>query len=210
MTSSRLNLIETSPDVQWQVVQQAEKRKSFTETSYSERMTNTAAGTLYREVYKRTKKATYGQLSLGDLGDSVRFDCIATNDFTREPSEVFDFYNGRANIENNIKELKQDYALGKIVTESFDANDVITQVTLLTYLFVQHLKEKTFPPQLRKQTLSTIRNRLFNIPSSLFREGRQTFLRIQNVFASTGLYAQILVAFKNMLSWLVEPPDLTI
>lgn len=209
MIPARLNMAETSPDLHWRVIQKANKENRFTEISFAERSTNTKKGTKFREVFKRTQKSQWGQMSLGDLGDSVRFDCIATNDFALAPEAIFDFYNGRANIENNIRDLKQDYALGKIITEKFDANDVITQVTLLTYLFIQHLKIKTFPPQLQRQTLSTLRNRLFNIPSSIFRESRKVYLRLQNVFCQAPHYAQILAALATMQSWLVFPPEIS-
>ena len=57
-------------------------------------------------------------------------------------------YNKRAHIENAIKELKEDYQLGKIVTDSFDANDVITQTTMMAFIIkkVKYFKSWVLEP----------------------------------------------------------------
>jgi hypothetical protein len=176
------------------------------DVEYAILTTNTAKGTLYRQIFKRTK-IKQAQLSLLESA-SYRYDCLATNDLVIEGRSAFEFYNGRANVENNIKELKQDYALGKIVTDNFDANDVITQVTLFFYLLVQHFKKTVLPDDMQRLQLSTLRWKVMNIPGSLFRGARRQWIRIQNIFLSEAIYAKIFRKLESLHSWVLSPPEL--
>jgi hypothetical protein len=200
MSVSRQSFAENSRDLVWFI----DPKNSDVE--YASWLTNTAQGTVYREIFKRTR-LRQAQLSLID-GVSYRHDCLATNDLTIKEKAAFEFYNGRANVENNIKELKADYALGKIVTESFDANDAITQVTLLVYLLVQHFKRTLLRDDMQRMQLSTLRWQVMNIPGQLFREARRTWVRIQNVFASEALYAEIYRKLSGLRSWVLTPPEI--
>lgn len=200
MSPTRLSLANTSPDLVW--------GSSVNGVSFASRLTITAIGTKYREIFKRTfLEPKNGQLMLGEEAQH-RFDCLATNDLTIEDDKAFDFYNGRANIENNIKELKQDYQLGKIVTDSFDANDVITQLTILTYLLMRHFQNEVLPQNMQKMQLSTLRTKLFNIPGRLLVMQRRQWTRIQNVFLGENIYAVIFQNLSKLRSWILEPPDL--
>ena len=196
MIASRLNLAQTSPDIVW--------GSEINGISYASRLTKTAKQTSYVEIFKRTQKESSGQMSLGELA-TYRYDCLATSDLAIEPAKAFEFYNGRANIENNIKELKNDYHLGKIVTDDFNANDVITQVTMLTYILMRHFQNEFLPEKMKKHVLSTIRNHVFNIPA-LFRTGqRRIFLKIKNVFCSEEVYAKIMRSVQHTRSWVLNP-----
>jgi len=202
MVSSRNTMVMMSPDVHW--------TEEVGGVSYFSRLTNTAKGTMYREVFKRTLiPHKYGQMSFFDL-ENYRYDCIATNDLSTSEEEVFLFYNGRANIENNIKELKQDYQLGKIVTESFNANDVITQLTMLTYMLVRHFQSEVLPEKMQRMQLSTLRNHVFNIPGRILFMQRKIWIRIQNLFLDQFTYAEIFTNLKKLKSWILEPPDLSV
>lgn len=200
MSATRLGLASTSPDLIWS-----------TETDgvcYASRITLTNKGTKYREIFKRKLlEPEGGQLSLG-AGANYRFDCLATNELTIDDPKAFEFYNGRANIENNIKELKQDYHLGKIVTDSFDANDVITQLTMLTYLLMRHFQNEVLPQKMQRMQLSTLRTQLFNIPGRLLVMRRRTWTRLQNLFINEATYALIFQALEKIRSWILEPPNL--
>ena len=200
MSVTRQSFAENSGDLAWY----SDPKRSGVE--YASWLTNTALGTVYREIFRRTK-IRQSQLSL--LGAaSYRYDCLATNDLSIKEWDAFDFYNGRANVENNIRELKYDYALGKIVTESFDANDAITQVTLLFYLLIQHFKRTLLREDMQRMQLSTLRWQVMNIPGQLFREARRTWVRIQNVFASEALYAEIYRKLLRLRSWILAPPEI--
>lgn len=196
MIASRLNLAQTSPDLVWS--------KDENGVSYASRITKTAKQTSYLEIFKRTQKESSGQMLLGELA-TYRYDCLATSDLAIDPAQAFEFYNGRANIENNIRELKYDYHLGKIVTDDFNANDVVTQITMLTYILMRHFQNEFLPEKMKKHVLSTIRNQVFNIPA-LFRTGqRRIYLKIKNVFCGEEIYAKIVRAVDHVRSWVLNP-----
>lgn len=199
MSTSRLNLVQTSPDIVWS--------KEVDGISYASRATKTSKGHIYLEIFKRKLIDNKGQLSLGEIA-SYRYDCLATNNMTIEGERAFEFYNGRANIENNIRELKNDYSLGKIVTDNFNANDVITQVTMLTYILMRHFQNAVLPQPMQKHFLSTLRNHVFNIPA-LFKSGqRKIFLKIKNIFCGEFIYAKTMKNLNKLNSWVLQPLDL--
>lgn len=198
MSESRQNFVQTSPALVWS----QEKDR----VSYATYLTNTAAGTIVREAYKRTNLGPEGgQLSLGMIS-SYRYDCLATNDMTISEDSAFEIYNKRAHIENAIKELKEDYQLGKIITDSFDANDVITQATMTAYSLVQLLKNNVLPPRMSRMRLSTLRTQVFNVPACLVHWARREITRIQNIFTDEKTLAYITKRVRHVMSWMLDPP----
>ena len=173
---------------------------------YASTLTKTEKGTNFREIFRRTLIEDKNQFS---LIPNYRYDCLATNDFIKTEWDAFEFYNGRANIENNIRELKNDYHLGKIATSSFDANDVITQITLLAYILMQHFKRKALPKEMARMQLGTLRWRIFNIPGKIIFSGRRELTRLYNIFANSRLYEIIFYKVKHLNSWVLAPPILS-
>jgi hypothetical protein len=198
MSSTRLLMAQTSSDLVWSPINNKNE-------SYASRLTNTENGTKYREVFKRTKKENE-QLDLFSQA-TYRYDCIATNDLTIAEDEVFNFYNQRANIENNIKEIKYDYALGSIVTDSFNANDVITQTTMLAYILMTHFKNECLPDKYQRCFLSTIRTQVFNMIGKFFTDSHKLYMRVKNVFCDDTIYAMIFEKIRKLHSWVLAPPD---
>jgi hypothetical protein len=194
MSQTRAGMAAHSPDLVWMIPDPKQP-----DIQYASLTTKTEKGTLWREIFKRVKKKKV-QLSLLDATE-YDYAALATNDLSIPEQDAFSFYNARANIENNIRELKNDYALGKIVTESFDANDAITQATLLTYLLLSHFKRKVLP-QLR-----TMRTYVFNIPARLLSSARRQILRLHNVFRDGSFYAFIFYHLKRLRSWVLTPPE---
>jgi hypothetical protein len=201
MSESRLGMAANSPDLVW-ITPDANNP----DIQFASLITRTARGTPWREIFKRVRKKQ-AQLSLLDAA-KYDYDALATNDLTIAEPDAYKFYNARANIENNIRELKNDYSLGKIVTESFDANDAITQATLLTYLLLAHFKRKLLPPAMQRSQLRTIRTQVFNIPARLLSSARRKILKLHNVFRDGSFYAFIYYKLKYLRSWVLSPPPL--
>lgn len=199
MSASRLSTAITSSELHWEV-----DSKNPT-IEYASLTTVTKNGSKWREIYKK-EKADDKQLLLGETA-SYHYDCLSTNDFAIEEKESFRFYNGRAHIENNIRELKYDYHLGDIITESFDANDAITQATLFTYLLITHFKQLALPPNMQKHQLSTIRSRVFNMPGRFLSMARKLYMKIHNVFVDKAIYARMFYRIKHSRSWVLAPPQ---
>jgi hypothetical protein len=196
MSESRQNFVQTST-LTW--------GPTINGISYADYTTVTAAGTKIREIYKRTQTEVT-QLSLGEMA-GFRYDCVSTNDFTIAEAEAFGVYNKRAHIENAIKELKEDYQLGHIVTDNFDANDAITQITLFAYMIIQVLKNEVLPPKMQRMRLSSLRTHLFNVPACLVHWARRQILRIQNIFTPEAIMASIIKKTLRLQSWAIEPPS---
>lgn len=87
--------------------------------------------------------------------------------------QVWYEYNGRANIENVIKELKDGFGLGGFCCQRFYATEAALSLAVMTYnftvLFARHLG------WLDKVTIQTLRYRLFRSAGVLsYRQGRTT------------------------------------
>jgi hypothetical protein len=170
--------------------------------SWASYETTTQRGSLYREVFKRSEVKDEGALF-----SDYRYDCVATNDLEMSQGYVFTHYNGRANIENSIKELKYDYKLGCIVTQSFAVNDVITQATLMAHVLIQHFKRLVLDKGDQNIQLSTLRWRVLNLPTLVVRGARRRWYRISNVFMNSRYFLRLLQRMATRASFLIRPPD---
>jgi len=88
------------------------------------------------------------------------------------------FYNRRATAELIIRELKDAYALGKIPTQDFAANEMFFQLVLLAYNLLNWFKRLCAPPAWQRSTLGRLRQRLLVVPAHLTRPGGVPTLRI--------------------------------
>lgn len=99
------------------------------------------------------------------------------------PAGVWHFYDGRAEMEPRIRELREDYALRKIPTRAFAANALYLEVVRLAYNLVTAFQRTCLPEEWQSLTLSRLRSRLFWLPGELTRPQNRPTLR----FASSSL-----------------------
>lgn len=198
MSDSRRNQA-ASPDLEWVADEKDET------VSWSSYQTVTKKDAIYREVFKRRELK-----DSGTIFTDYRYDCVITNDMEMPLASVFKHYNGRANIENSIKELKYDYKLGCIVTQSFAVNDVITQATLMAHVLIQHFKRLILDKKDHNIQLSTLRWRVLNLPTMILRGARRRWYRIANAFMDAKYFLRMLRRQLTSLSFLVRPPDIVI
>jgi len=116
------------------------------------------------------------QLTLFQMG-GYSYEALVTN-LTLQPLNLWRFYNQRARAELIIRELKYAYALGKIPTSDFQANEAFFQIVLLAYNLLNWFKRLCVPPHLRWATLQSLRQRLFVVPAQLVRPGGVPTLRL--------------------------------
>jgi hypothetical protein len=83
------------------------------------------------------------------------------------PLHLWRFYNQRARAELIIRELEYAYALGKISTKDFQANEAFFRIVLLAYNLLNWFKRLCAPPRLRQATLQRIRQCLLVLPAQL-------------------------------------------
>jgi hypothetical protein len=110
------------------------------------------------------------------------YQVLVTN-LTLEPLHVWRFYNQRARAELIIRELKGAYALGKIPTKDFLANEVFFQIVLLAYSLLNWFKRLCVPVHLQRATLQRLRQRLFVVPTQVVRPGNVLTLRLAPGYA---------------------------
>jgi Transposase DDE domain group 1 len=116
------------------------------------------------------------QLHLFQMG-GYSYQVLVTN-LSLTPLNLWRFYNQRARAELIIRELKDAYALGKIPTKDFLANEAFFQIVLLAYNLLNWFKRLCAPTHLQRATLQRLRQRLFLVPSQLVRPGGVPTLRL--------------------------------
>jgi Transposase DDE domain group 1 len=96
------------------------------------------------------------------------------------PEGVWHFYDGRAGMERRIREIQEDYALGKIPTRAVAANALFLEVIRLAYNLVTAFQRTCLPEEWQSLTLSKLRHRLFWLPGELTRPENRPTLRVTN------------------------------
>jgi hypothetical protein len=95
-----------------------------------------------------------------------------------QPEKIWYFYRPRAAIETIIRELKESYALAKIPTRSFQANELYFQLLLLAYNIVNWFKRLCLPPKFQNATLETIRTEFLVLPARLVKTDHRNILKL--------------------------------
>lgn len=123
--------------------------------------------------------------------DGYSYQVFVTN-LELRPLNLWRFYNRRATAELIIRELKDAYALGKIPTSDFPANECFFQIALLAYNLLNWFKRLCLPPRWQRMTLARLRQRLLVVPAQLVHPGGVPTLRIAPGVVQTRDYLDIL------------------
>ena len=97
--------------------------------------------------------------------DKYRYSCLVTN-LDLPAKIVYDSYRGRADSENRIKELKQDFSLDEFVSHNFWATEACGNFIVMAYNFMSLFRHALINSD-KKQFLKTIRYELIAIPAYL-------------------------------------------
>jgi len=127
------------------------------------------------------------------------YQVLVTN-LSLTPLHLWRFYNQRARAELIIRELKDAYALGKIPTKDFPANEVFFQIVLLAYNLLNWFKRLCAPAHLQRATLPRLRQRLFLVPSQLVRPGGTPTLRIAPSYPYVADFVETLRRIRRLRS----------
>jgi hypothetical protein len=136
------------------------------------------------------------QLTLFQMG-GYSYQALVTN-LSLQPLNLWRFYNQRARAELIIRELKYAYALGKIPTNDFQANEGFSQIVLLAYNLLNWFKRLCAPPHLRRATLQRLRQRLFVLPAQLVRPGGAPTLRLPAGYPAARDFLQTLQRIRRL------------
>ena len=130
-----------------------------------------------RVVAMRTNERDTGkQVQLwSDLDYSVH--AYITNDWQTDPDEIAWEYDGRAEVEPAIAELKYGWGIGKIPSHDFAANHATLLLKILGHNLMRRFVRWT-APHLASWRIPWLRRALINIPGRLLRSGRRWTLRL--------------------------------
>jgi len=133
-----------------------------------------------RQDTNRRKKAMGKTLPLFanemDIRD-YRFSAWITNS-KETPYEVWTLCKPRANDENTIKELKEDFALGGFSMKRFYAVEAAMVVRVLVYNLFVLFRHEFLGKKEKRQRLKTLRYKYLVLPAQMGSDGRETVLRI--------------------------------
>lgn len=121
------------------------------------------------------------------------------------PREVWDFYRGRADCENRLKELKEDFNLDCFCLQSFRGTEVAFQLGCFLFNLVALFKRSvTQDPRPR---LSTLRTSLFVVGAILGARGHQRVLRLGLRARRREAFTTLLARTDPTVAQLTEPRD---
>ena len=144
-------------------MQQARKQAADTQataTLYGWRLYQSGGWQRPRTVAYKAQVLVHPQKE--DHRDNDRY-LIHNLDSRYGPEGAFDFYYGHSDMENNIKELKNDLAMDRTSCSRFSANQFRLILTLAAYVLMQSVAEETSDLDLLKAQMATLRDRLLKI-----------------------------------------------
>ena len=124
-------------------------------------------------------KATCKQLKLfgeEELYRNYRYSLFVTN-LTLPAKSVWDLYRERADVENRIKELKDDFGMDSFNVNEFFATEAALNFVIMAYNLMS-LFRQAVPGGKTHHQLKTLRYKLFGIGSYIIRNGSQGVLKL--------------------------------
>lgn len=132
-----------------------------------------------RQQIKKRPKATGKQLSLfkeEGIYQNHRYSCYITNlDFS--PQIIWNMYKGRADCENRIKELKQDFGFENFNMQDFAATEAALNFIIIAYNIMSLFKQAVLRSGKLHQ-LKTLRYKIFAIGGYITKSGNQRLLNL--------------------------------
>jgi hypothetical protein len=105
---------------------------------------------------------------------------LVTN-LAEEPSDVYDFYAGRGQEENWIKDLKRGLKSDRLSCTSFVANELRLLLFACAYQLLHELRRRA-RGKLRKVRLETMRLRFLRVAANITRTARRLWVKVSASF----------------------------
>lgn len=116
---------------------------------------------------------------------------ILVTNLSLQPEAVWRFYCHRASQELLIRELKNNFALAKIPTRLFLANQVFLEMILWAYDLIAMFKYFCLPKQCQNWNMATIRKNLIHLPAELVRPHNYNLLRLPANFTHRDVFQHV-------------------
>ena len=106
--------------------------------------------------------------------------------------EIVRTYNGRANVENRIKEGKNTLRWGKTSCHKFEANQARLKMGLLAYNLLQILREFYMKDEEVKRSIEWLIRRMVKVASRISYHGRYWWVHVASAFPLSHHYRAVL------------------
>ncbi len=110
------------------------------------------------------------------------YQVIVTNISKEAPEEIWRFYNGRANVENMIKEAAMGFGLEVSPSHCYGGNAAYFQIGMLTYNLMNWFKELALGQKQKKAMIKWVRNHFFLIAGKLVATSRYVILKLSESY----------------------------
>jgi hypothetical protein len=125
---------------------------------------------------ERTPKDPKIQTDLFECNEYT-YRVIVSNEY-RQPHVMFRVYNKRGRIEKHIEELKNQYALGKMISRNFTITKTLCWLSYLTFTLMGMLRKIAFKRDMVRYRLRRLRFLLFTNVATLPNHARTRILNI--------------------------------
>ena len=132
-----------------------------------------------RQKIKTRPKATGKQLKLfkeDGVINQYRYSCYITN-LEFGPKVIWDMYKGRADCENRIKELKQDFGFAAFNMTDFSATEAALNFVIIAYNIMNLFRQAVLRSD-KLHHLKTYRYKIFAIGAYITKNGNQKILNL--------------------------------
>ena len=118
------------------------------------------------------------------------YQVIVTNLWKETPETVWRFYNGRANLENMLKEGAEGFGLEVSPSHQYAGNMAYFQIGMLAYNLMNWFKEQALQQIKHKKMLKWIRYHFFLIAGKLVSSGGSLLLKLSQGYPYQKEYRQ--------------------
>lgn len=156
---------------------------------------------IVRQEISSRPNATGKQLRLfgeEELYKNYRYSCFITN-LTLPAKVVWDLYRNRADAENRIKELKEDFGADSFNVQDFFATEATLNFVMMGYNLMSLFRQVIMQTKTHTQ-LKTLRYRVFAIGSYIVKNGNERILKLSLAMKRRGWF-EGLWASTNLFSW---------
>ena len=140
---------------------------------------------------ERTLKESGTQLDCFEP-DRYTYRVVVSNKEKIQPHSLFAHYNARGRCEKHIEELKNHYALGKMVSGDFVVTKALTWVSFLTFTLIGMLRKIAFRKDMAKYRLKRLRFMLWGAVAFWVNHARRKFLNISPPYLGQARFRAIL------------------
>ena len=127
-----------------------------------------------------------------------RYTFVVTSFSETIPSkEVINAYKRRGVMENDIKEAKNGFFMGKTDSTKFQANRARMLVSQLAYTLMHIMKNNCLPKEAKTSTMATIRHRLMKVAVKIVHHARKIYYNLSTSHVYGKEFFEVLINIQN-------------